>query len=304
MYINGSPTSVSYPAVFPGASGFTLAKGSAGGNSYWKGNIPSTQVYNRAISQFEVWQNFNALKGRYGIPDIVTNGLVLNLDAGNPYSYLSGSSGATWTNTVAVSSSISGTLVNGTTYTNGAMVFDGIDDYVNVPYNSSFNFSGNTSMTVCLWKKVNTQKAFPSIAAWGDQNGNNGGWQITDWKDSTFSGPYGTLSFARHQTGTSFITAVGYNYTSTSEALSTMYVCCVYDSILGSKLYINGSLVDSSITTGSISVASNFDLLLAKRQSEPTYLACNIYSTQVYNRALSAAEIQQNFNALRGRYGI
>jgi hypothetical protein len=58
----------------------------------YTGSVYNTQLYNQALSPFQVWQNFNALKGRYGIPDIVTNGLVLNLDAGNPYSYLSGSS--------------------------------------------------------------------------------------------------------------------------------------------------------------------------------------------------------------------
>jgi hypothetical protein len=131
LYVNGSPyQTVSNFEYGPNTQNRLSIGNGAYQSSFepYLGSVSVAQIYNRAISQFEVWQNFNAFKGRYGIPDIVTNGLILNLDAGNPYSYLSGSSGTTWTNTVAVSSSISGTLVNGPVYANGAISFDGTSE--------------------------------------------------------------------------------------------------------------------------------------------------------------------------------
>ncbi len=98
IYQNGSPVAsvtVSGSTWYGGTSYNTVLgrnyTGQAAGS--FTGQQGNVKIYNRSLSQFEIWQNFNAFKGRYGIPDIVTNGLVLNLDAGNPYSYLSGSSG-------------------------------------------------------------------------------------------------------------------------------------------------------------------------------------------------------------------
>jgi len=237
-------------------------------------------------------------------PNIVKNGLVLWLDAANTKSYTSGST--TWGDLSGNNNS--GSLTNGPTFSSangGSIVFDGTNDLVNIPYNSSFNFSGNTSMTVCIFKKVISQSAiFPALATWGDQSTSIGGWQITDWKDPTFSGPYGSITFARHQIAASFITFVVYNYKSTEEALSQMYVCFSYDSIQGDRMYINGALVASNNLTGSITTTSNFDILLAKRQVPGAYLNANIYFVQIYNRALSASEVLQNYNATKARYGL
>ena len=56
----------------------TLGARSTGGpnSSFFDGKIFNTQVYNRALSPFEVYQNYNAMKGRFGIPDIVRSGLI------------------------------------------------------------------------------------------------------------------------------------------------------------------------------------------------------------------------------------
>ena len=71
-----------------------------------------------------------------GQGNIVTNGLVLNLDAANPRSYPQPYNGTTWSNLVAVSSSISGSLTNGVGYTGsngGVLLFDGVNDYISTP---------------------------------------------------------------------------------------------------------------------------------------------------------------------------
>ena len=88
-----------------------------------------------------------------GGPNTVTSGLVLELDAGNIKSYQSGST--TWFDKSGFANN--GTLVNGVGYTssfNGSLVFDGVDDYVNLGNNSIFNFSGSVSFTCTLWANL------------------------------------------------------------------------------------------------------------------------------------------------------
>jgi hypothetical protein len=74
-------------------------------------------------------------------------------------------------------------------------------------------------------------------------------------------------------------------------------------------MYVNGVLDNNtySTVTNTVNVATT-PLWFASNKTGPTTpavpFAGNIYSTQVYNRALSATEVQQNFNALRGRFGI
>jgi len=87
-----------------------------------------------------------------GQGNIVTNGLVLNLDAANPRSYPQPYNGTAWRNLVTVSSSISGSLVNGAIYTGsngGTIVFDGVNDFSSTNYNIAL-----TDFTVCMWFKT------------------------------------------------------------------------------------------------------------------------------------------------------
>ena len=85
--------------------------------------------------------------GFYRGPNIVTDGLVLVLDAANPTSYISGST--TWRDLSGNNNS--GSLVNGPTFNSvngGSIVFDGSNDYVEIsPVNASSQFTLN------LWIK-------------------------------------------------------------------------------------------------------------------------------------------------------
>jgi len=86
-------------------------------------------------------------------PRIITDGLVLCLDAGNPKSYPG--SGTTWTDLSGNGNN--GTLTNGPTYNSGnlgSLVFDGVNDYVNLgdldlpaPFTLSIWFKGNTTQS-------------------------------------------------------------------------------------------------------------------------------------------------------------
>jgi hypothetical protein len=299
IYQNGSPVSsvaVSGLTWFGGTTYDTVLGRNyvSSANGSFTGRIGDAKVYNQALSQFQVWQNFNAYKSRYGIPDIVTNGLILNLDAGNPYSYLSGSSGTTWTNTVAVSSSISGTLVNGTTYSNGAMVFDGVDDLVNCG-NSTSILAITNQLTFGGFVKFNTFDTYRRFIF--KDNGTVGVFE-------SFYNP-SSNKFDIEIVTSGVRTSV--KSTTTPSINTIYYLIGTYDGS-NMRIYINGILENTTSKAGNIDIGPGGGLFLGNTNggAGPSnfYLNGNIYNVQIYNRALTQAEITQNFNALRGRYGI
>jgi len=289
IYINGSETSGSFSgagSVQPHANTNpgTVVIGSSRNTEYFPGSIALSQVYNRILSPFEIFQNFNALKGRYGIPDIVTDGLVLNLDAGNPYSYLSGSSGTTWTDVSGQGNN--GTLTNGASYANGAISFDGVDDKITFSSAPSFY----TDYTIECFFKAISLNAGEGLVTWGENvnykrralilwnGGHSGYWTV---RSSTFnSNPEGTTQI---QTGTWYHAAVS------------------LDASANCKIYVNGVLETTS--TNTIATPGTNTLLLGDT-GYPEPFNGHIASAKIYNRVLSDSEVLQNFNALRGRYGI
>jgi hypothetical protein len=85
---------------------------------------------------------------------IVTNGLIIQLDASNATSYPG--SGTTWFD---ITSTNNGTLTNGPTFTSSApkyFNFDGVDDYVNIPDVAAIRPSIGGSVTGIIWAKVSS----------------------------------------------------------------------------------------------------------------------------------------------------
>lgn len=297
LYLNGVINStVTDSVVFTNNNKYDISSDtglSSTRNAYFKGLIPIIQVYNYSLSPFDIFQNFNSLKGRYGIPDLVTDGLVLNLDAGNPYSYLQGISGTTWTDVSGNGNN--GTLINGTSYSNGAMVFDGVDDYVQVPYTSSLN---SDRVTVNAWINktqavnfshfiglpVNNVTWSPPYMSYGVEyiGTSNTISFVMGFTDNTFAYTNFTLSFGNNQ---------WFNFTASYDKTSV-------------KIYINGVLVATRSESKTM-YQSTADFYVGAINTSAQYpLNGKIGVTQVYNKALSASEVQQNFQALRGRYGI
>jgi len=90
-------------------------------------------------------------------PKIVTDGLILALDAGNRFSYPG--SGTTWSDLSG--NGYNGTLINGPTFSNGAIVFDGTDDYVLINNGFTNLFKNKSYWSTSIWIKV---------VAWGSGN--------------------------------------------------------------------------------------------------------------------------------------
>jgi hypothetical protein len=203
---------------------------------------------------------------------IVTNGLVLNLDAGQTASYPG--TGTTWTDLSGNGNN--GTLVNGPTYSSangGSIALSGSPQHATATLSASL---GTQYSFFIFFKKNNNNEANP-ISVGGveliidEASGNS---KVYDGADKSFR----------------FRTVIGQWYS----------IAVVKNSTNG-LVYINSSLVLNF--TGSSTNASTA-VVIGKHPTASVYINGNIAQASIYNRALTAAEVQQNFNCLRMRYGI
>jgi hypothetical protein len=86
--------------------------------------------------------------------------------------------------------------------------------------------------------------------------------------------------------------------------INTWSHCLVTGDSSGLKAYVNGILVASNSSAFTPSSPTVGDMYIGCYSPSSESFNGKISSTKIYNRALSAAEVKQNFNALRGRYGI
>lgn len=211
---------------------------------------------------------------------IVKDGLILWLDAGNPTSYPG--SGTTWTDLSGLGNN--GTLTNGPTFNSsngGSIVFDGSDDYVNSPISKT---TIGSTFTLSVW-----------LYCTGAQT-NKGIFQIAN--DLTSAVPWILL---QRNSSTAIRWYLGENYRITHTVEDSQYVNLVITFASNSwKAYKNG-IADGSYS-GAIGTYTGSSTWLGNGYDG--YFSGRIPIFQIYSRALSAAEVQQNFNALRGRFGI
>ena len=232
-------------------------------------------------------------------PKIVTNGLVLCLDAGNVKSYVSGST--TW-NDLTSNQNI-GTLTNGPTFntgSGGSIVFDGSNDYIN--YGNNFNFEYNNLFTICGWFNF-TNDQDSALISKQDDTSNYRGYILR--KLSSYQLMIGLVNTPSNQiqvrSNTNVLTSGNWNY-----------ICGSYNgSILASglKLYLNGNelsttVVANSLGSNTILTSANFSIGKFGINSINNPLNGKNSITQIYNRSLSSLEITQNYNATKTRFGL
>jgi hypothetical protein len=208
------------------------------------------------------------------------------LDAANPRSYPQPYNGTTWQNIAPVSSSLTGSLVNGVGYTGsngGALVFDGVNDYVNLSTPTSFN--SNQPHTYSAWIY---QTGF-ALYKWIIDNGgsNTGTSLITNFAKVGFF----------YNGGNSFVSSNSSIPSNTWVNIATVY------SSLNVSFYING-VFNSNSSIGSFPSASTSAVIGRWNPASDFYFPGRIAQTQIYNRALNPSEILQNFNATRARFGV
>jgi hypothetical protein len=235
-----------------------------------------------------------------GGPNIVTDKLVLHLDAANPQSYPG--SGTTWTELTINQNN--GTLTNNPTFNStncGSIVFNGTNTTVELGNPASLSIT--TSLTLTSWIYVTSTATYGSIISkWGFAASSakvykSAVFQTTNYYylDISNNGVNDIyrLSAQPLQTNTWYNTVGVY----TSEPTPTI------------DIYINGQLSNGTLvgtvpsTLNTVSTA-NVSLGTDNAAGGGNFFTGRIATAQVYNKALSATEIQSNYNALKGRFGL
>ena len=235
----------------------------------------------------------------FGSPPIVTSGLVLNLDAANTKSYPR--SGTVWRDLSGNNNS--GSLVNGPTYNSqngGSIVFDGVDDYVEGPI---INLQSQITVLVFVRPIQRTGTNYPVyIAKWNAVPDSNRSWLIgsdTPGNKETIivglDGSYQSNTIKRYEIS-------NINYNTWKQIGFTFNNGSLIPYINGTQTPFSASLNANinTIHTSSIScklgasIDGAFDLDLNG----------NVSIAQIYNRALTPSEVQQNYNALKSRFNL
>ena len=225
----------------------------------------------------------------YYSPRIVTNGLVLALDAADKLSYPG--SGTTWRDLSGNNNTT--TLTNGPTFNRanmGGIVFDGVDDYVNF---YAPNLSGTA--VIEMWTKLTISAgSYGMLFGWANYDVYyNGG--LMGYNTFNANDVYGINGA-----------------TVTSLQLLNNWKHYIFEmrsdvAYTNNKIYVNGvsqtlSQQASSENAGNRNFNSGLGAIGTARGSAfYTPMTCGIF--KVYNRALTATEILQNYNATKSRYG-
>ena len=309
IYVNGVLKNTLAQSGTLATNAVTAKIGTFQGTNYnLTGRISNISVYNRTLAASEIQQNYNALKARYAI-DIVRGGLVLHLDAGSA----SGYSGTTWKDLSGVigdvnvqnrstdwsfqtdSSTGQVCLYNDSTRTSNP----GID----IPVNNGFN---KLEGTIDLWLKPTSHTGGNGWFNNSDGNAhtNAGNWfWIGTWDTSNL------LYFRQGNPSTCCNDLTISSFTGVYPLNTWQHWCITWKVSSGqAAIYKNGILQASTSglptnipNTNPTNIGQLFNG--HSRGDNMQFRGyCNTY--KIYNRSLTAAEVQQNFNALRGRFSI
>jgi hypothetical protein len=239
----------------------------------------------------------------YTGPNIITNGLVLSLDAANIKSYFG--SGNVWRDLSGNRNN--GTLVNGPTFNSangGSLVFNGTNTYVSCSI-ASAQILSNNQFTVNYWLQItgSARGDFFGIKNFNTPQDDIGFFIDTNNKLFAYFNVQGTIT--NNGVGSGYA-----SISSTTFSRNIIYnITCMKDASQKIVMYVNGVLDNNtySTTTNTANVAST-SLWIGSNRINATTPALtwpgNIYNVQIYNRALSASEILQNYNATKGRFGL
>ena len=222
---------------------------------------------------------------------IIADGLVFNMDAANRACYPR--TGATTHNTInAVNSGSFQDDTSFSTNQGGAFNFDGVDDYIEI---GSPIPKATTEITINVWFKAT---GVPS-------NNDTAGGCLFVGSSNIEHGPFLSYSWSTEKIVFGIKLNVTYNY-SAGFTQNVIHNACVTFNRPTLTCFKNGILVDTATQDSNVTYQGT----LANRIGEWGYSSYQrnfngqIYSTQIYNRALSSTEVLHNYNALKSRFGL
>ena len=266
-------------------------------------------IYNRALTDAEIARNYSATKSRYTYKeDIIRDNLILNIDPASALSYPGSGT---------VLADMSGynyhpTLVNGPTLAGSGLtssiLLDGSNDYIQIASAYTHTFTAGT--TVDVWVKFNSSASYGRLLDVSDGPSTNTGYlsifryasgSEVVLESRSFSPPGGangirtTTSPISNGTIQNFTFVIGPGTTDTVSPETP-------------RIYLNSNLQSTTLYGSQNNfvpyVVNKYAWIGRSAYGADAYLGANIYAYKIYNRALSAAEVKQNFQSLRGRYGI
>ena len=251
------------------------------------------------------------MASQYSFGKVVTKGLVLCLDAGDKNSYPG--SGTTWFDLSGKRNH--GTLINGPTFSStngGGIVFDGTNDYINITNNLVYNTAGSKAVevwanvgsttgkfTIITTNRANTDTLVNFAIMMDDRQ------VIRSWNPSgadrmilMYSIGNGTTSFfaySKNKCGTTDGDNAWHHIVGVTDMFTNQII-----------LYYDGTAVHSQSITGTPSTPAaplRIGAGYTINASDNPFTG-KVASYKIYNRALSAAEILQNYNAQKSRFGL
>ena len=307
--LKGSMT-VSKSLTDAGTNGLRIGEeGDPGrGNDPFNGKISNVKLYKgKGLTAAEVAQNYSVLKERYVTPTIVKDGLILHLDAADTNSY--SGSGNTWTD-------LSGEGNNATRTSSSEVVYDssGWFDWTDGPASDStqgcFTLPGNSftlgaNFTIEVWNYYDassTPNSGSGVSPWSDgclwTNSADADWNSGAGNNNGFLFGYNSFTY-RNTLGQQ----VNYDYT-TNPSTQTWHqhvlvvnsgAATVYVDKISVASLSNFRTIGQSNGTLGIGIADRYG---SYRGEYNGYIS----NVKIYSRTLSTPEIQQNYNALKGRY--
>ena len=231
-------------------------------------------------------------------PKIVTDGLVLCLDAGDRNSYPG--TGSTWGDLSG--NGYNNTLINSPSFNvsnGGNIIFDGANDYSQITSSSTLN--GITDVSAGCWINIISSGTAGNpggiLNRYYNTTGHNG-WAM----QAVISSNQVAFSFSgRESSAAYFSNTTNYNY-----ELSTWYYVVGTKQGTSWKVYVNGNLkLNNTNGNGTTTFANNTIYFGGYPQFGAQYRSnFKIALCKIYNRALSGDEITQNYNATKGRFGL
>jgi len=223
----------------------------------------------------------------YTGPHIVTDGLVLALDAASARSYPG--TGTTWHDLSG--NSINGTLTNGPTFSSGnygSFLFDNFDDYVSLGASSQLSITNQ--MSVFSWVKIDSFTSWDGI--FGTYSGGNFvHFQLSSGRINVYVyGP--NAGYASPDAGYDQLTAGEWSLVGFTFGSSVLTV------------YLNGIAMPTTVTGSSSNVSGTSEMSIGRAYSGDRDLGGYVATTDVYNKALTSAEVLQNYNAVKSRFGL
>ena len=247
-----------------------------------------------------------------GFKNIVTDGLVLSLDAANIKSYPG--SGTSWLD--LSKNNLTGTLFNTPTFSSsngGSIVFDGTNEYVNIPSTSLFNFASN-NFTIDTWCFYDSSTSTDDIYRYlfNFQTATSTSYLLlAKWRSNGLPGNTSNGIFLDYSVAGSRYTITTNNIVPSPNVANTItslyevpnkwtnFTITVSSNVM--SLYIN------SIFYGSVTLTSRWNdnaylNIGTYDTSVGTFMKGRIPNFKVYNRNLSASEVLQNYNATKWRF--